>query len=89
MGQTQVDVRQRPGYKASVLQIASGPALQPDSAACPRAGILYIPEIYLVYTWYIPCQACSLQAKPSTHHWDPVELSQASAHAAHPQFRRS
>jgi hypothetical protein len=43
MGQTQVDVRQRLGYKAAVLYIAFGPALQPDSAACPRAGIRYIP----------------------------------------------
>jgi hypothetical protein len=54
MGQTQVDVRQRPCYKTVVLSIASGSALQPDWAACPRAGIWYIPWIYLVYSWYIP-----------------------------------
>ncbi len=41
--QTQVDVRQRPGYKAVELKIASGPALLPDSGACPRACIWYIP----------------------------------------------
>ncbi len=50
MGQTQVDVRQRPCYKAVVLSTA----LQPNSATCPRTGVWYIPAIYLVYTWYIP-----------------------------------
>ncbi len=50
----QIDVRQGPGYKAAFAIKASGPALQPDSAACPRAGIWYIPWIYLVSTWYIP-----------------------------------
>jgi hypothetical protein len=50
MEQTQVDVKQRPGYKAVVLLIASGPALQQDSTACPLACI----GICFEYTWYIP-----------------------------------
>jgi hypothetical protein len=54
MGEIQIDVRQRPGFKAASAMTTSGPALQLDSAACPRAGIWYIPRIYLVYTWYIP-----------------------------------
>jgi hypothetical protein len=54
MGEIQIVVRQMPGFKAASAIKTSGPALQPDSAACPRVGILYISWIYLEYTWYIP-----------------------------------
>jgi hypothetical protein len=43
MGEIQIDVRQRPGFKAASAIKTSGPALQPDSAACPQASIWYIP----------------------------------------------
>ena len=75
-GEIQIHVRQRPGFKPASAIKTSWPALQPDSAACPRAGISYIPWIYLVYSWYdtlflAPTATPSSICFGCPCHWDP------------------
>ena len=80
MGEIQIDVRQRPGFKAAsaIKTVGASPATGFCSLSTGR-HLVYIVDIlgiYLVYSWYdnlflVPTATTSSSCFGCPCHWDP------------------